>query len=77
MPEGDNPSFCNEFTKFTFFLTVQFIFVYIELRTFKKIFYCTKLESGEIHPQNAQNKTAPYIATFFLHYGICGVMVRY
>jgi hypothetical protein len=27
MPEGDNPSFWDEFTKFTFFLTAQFIFV--------------------------------------------------
>jgi hypothetical protein len=25
MPEGDNPSFPDEFTKFTLFLTVQFI----------------------------------------------------
>jgi hypothetical protein len=25
MPEGDNPSFWDEFSKFTFFLTVQFI----------------------------------------------------
>jgi hypothetical protein len=28
MPEGDNPSFWDEFIKFTFFLTVQFIFVF-------------------------------------------------
>jgi hypothetical protein len=28
MPEGDNPSFCDEFTKFSFFLTVQFIFLF-------------------------------------------------
>jgi hypothetical protein len=28
MPEGDNPSFWNDFTNFTFFLTVQFIFVF-------------------------------------------------
>jgi hypothetical protein len=29
MPERDNPSFCDEFIKFTFFfLTVQFIFVF-------------------------------------------------
>jgi hypothetical protein len=28
MPKGDNPSFGDEFTKFTFFLTVQFIFVF-------------------------------------------------
>jgi hypothetical protein len=28
MPEGDNLSFWDEFTKFTFFLTVQFIFVF-------------------------------------------------
>jgi hypothetical protein len=27
MPEGDNPSFWDEFIKFTFVLTVQFIFV--------------------------------------------------
>jgi hypothetical protein len=27
MPEGDNPLFGDEFPKFTFFLTVQFIFV--------------------------------------------------
>jgi hypothetical protein len=28
MPEEDNPSFWDDFTKFTFFLTVQFIFVF-------------------------------------------------
>jgi hypothetical protein len=28
MPEGDNPLFWDEFTKLTFFLTVQFIFVF-------------------------------------------------
>jgi hypothetical protein len=28
MPLGDNPLLWNEFTKFTFFLTVQFIFVF-------------------------------------------------
>jgi hypothetical protein len=26
MPEGDNPSFWDEFTKLTFFLTVQSVF---------------------------------------------------
>jgi hypothetical protein len=29
MPDGDNPSFRDEFIKFTFFLTVQFIFVFV------------------------------------------------
>jgi hypothetical protein len=28
MPEGDNPSFLDGFTKFTFFLTVQFICIF-------------------------------------------------
>jgi hypothetical protein len=28
MPEGDHPSFSDEFSKFTFFLTVEFIFVF-------------------------------------------------
>jgi hypothetical protein len=28
MPEGDYPSFYDEFITFTFFLTVQFIFVF-------------------------------------------------
>jgi hypothetical protein len=28
MPEGDDPSFGNEFIKFTLFLTVQFIVVF-------------------------------------------------
>jgi hypothetical protein len=28
MPEGDNPSFWDEFKKITFFSTVQFIFVF-------------------------------------------------
>jgi hypothetical protein len=28
MPEGDNPSFWDEFIKFSFSLTVQFIFVF-------------------------------------------------
>jgi hypothetical protein len=28
MPEGDNPSFWDEFIKFTLFLIVQFIFVF-------------------------------------------------
>jgi hypothetical protein len=28
MPEGDNLSFTDEFKKITFFLTVQFIFVF-------------------------------------------------
>jgi hypothetical protein len=29
MHEGDNPSFLHEFMKFNFFLTVQFIFVFL------------------------------------------------
>jgi hypothetical protein len=30
MPEGYNPSFWDEFTKLSFFLTVQFIYVFLK-----------------------------------------------